>query len=151
MTALPPVIRPIRARELDQILQFWSVAAEDAHRPPDSRQALDRLVARDPGALLVAVEAGGAAGDGGADEIVGSVIAGWDGWRCHVYRLAVAPHRRGAGLGRALLAAAEARFLAFGGTRADAMVLDGNQLGQATWSATGYQRQPEWSRWVKPL
>ena len=37
------------------------------------------------------------------EHIVGSVIAGWDGWRCHLYRLAVAPARRREGIGRALL------------------------------------------------
>ncbi|SOD70971.1 ribosomal protein S18 acetylase RimI-like enzyme [Jatrophihabitans sp. GAS493] len=156
MTDELPVIRPIRPTEIDQILQFWSVAAEDAHRPPDSRDAVERLIVRDHGALLVAVEPDATAGAGAAAgtvtaEIIGSVIAGWDGWRCHIYRLAVAPTRRGAGLGRALLRAAESRFLEFGGTRADAMVLDANTLGQATWSANDYRRQPEWSRWVKPL
>ncbi|CAM5731011.1 N-acetyltransferase OS=Streptomyces microflavus OX=1919 GN=Smic_06120 PE=4 SV=1 [Streptomyces microflavus] len=43
------------------------------------------------------------------------------------------------------------RFAALGGRRADAMVLDRNELAQHTWRATGYGPQPQWSRWVKPL
>jgi len=97
---------------------------------------------RDPDALIVAVD---------GDRIVGTVIAGWDGWRCHLYRLAVAPARRREGIGRMLIAAAEERFRAFGGTRADAMVLDDNPGAHRIWSANGYDRQGEWSRWVKPL
>jgi hypothetical protein len=31
------------------------------------------------------------------------------------------------------------------------MVLDGNDAGHAIWSAAGYSRQDNWSRWVKPL
>ncbi|CAM5471371.1 N-acetyltransferase OS=Streptomyces microflavus OX=1919 GN=Smic_06120 PE=4 SV=1 [Streptomyces microflavus] len=54
-------------------------------------------------------------------------------------------------MGGALLAAAEERFAALGGRRADAMVLDRNELAQHTWRATGYGPQPQWSRWVKPL
>jgi hypothetical protein len=54
-------------------------------------------------------------------------------------------------VGAALLAAAEDRFRALGGTRADAMVLDGNDLGQQLWRASGYVRQADWSRWVKAL
>jgi ribosomal protein S18 acetylase RimI-like enzyme len=102
-----------------------------------------RLLARDPGALLLAER-----GDG---ELVGTVIAGFDGWRCHLYRLAVAPQWRRHGVATALLAAAERRFAALGGRRADAMVLHRNDLAQRAWRARGYVLQEEWGRWVKPL
>ncbi|GIF19908.1 ribosomal protein S18 acetylase RimI-like enzyme [Actinoplanes tereljensis] len=135
-------LRPALAAELADILDFWQVAAENDNRPADSRAALDSLYERDPDALIVAVD---------GDEIVGSVIAGWDGWRCHLYRLAVAPARRRQGIGRALIEAAEERFRALGGTRADAMVLDDNADAHGAWAVGGYRRQAEWSRWIKPL
>jgi len=31
------------------------------------------------------------------------------------------------------------------------MVLDGNDLGQNLWRASGYSRQDDWRRWVKTL
>ncbi len=124
------------------ILAFWRVAAEDAHRPVDTPAALAALHLRDPEALILAVD---------GDEIVGSVIAGWDGWRCHLYRLAVRPSRRREGIGRALVDAAEDRFRILGGTRVDAMVLDDNERAHAIWQAAGYHRQAEWARWIKPL
>lgn len=139
-----PILRTAGPADLDAVLGFWQLAAEDAHRPADSARALEALLARDPDALLLAVDA--VTGD-----LVGTVIAGWDGWRCHVYRLAVHPGRRRAGLGRLLVAAAEDRFRALGGTRADAMVLDENALAHHAWRSGGYARQPEWSRWVKAL
>ena len=100
------------------------------------------LLGRDPDAVIVAEDEG---------ELVGSVIAGWDGWRCHLYRLAVHPAHRRRGVATALLAAAEERFAALGGRRGDAMVLDENALAHQAWSAAGYAREPQWSRWVKPL
>jgi len=124
------------------VLAFWARAAEDSDRPEDSAEAVRRLILRDPDALLLAVE-------GGA--VVGSVVAGWDGWRCHLYRLAVDPAHRRQGIGRLLIEAAERRFQDLGGTRADAMVLDDNELAHAAWRANGYARQPRWSRWVKPI
>jgi ribosomal protein S18 acetylase RimI-like enzyme len=136
------VLRAAEPNELPDVLAFWRVAAEDAHRPVDTHAALATLHLRDSGALIVAVD---------GNEIVGTIIAGWDGWRCHLYRLAVAPGRRRAGIGRALVSAAEDRFRALGGTRADAMVLDGNEQAHRIWSAAGYHGQPEWSRWIKPL
>ena len=122
--------------------EFWSRAAEDSGRPPDSSAAVLRLIEQDPDALVLAVD---------NDLIVGSIIVGWDGWRCHLYRLAVAPTHRRQGIGRALVSLAEERFALSGGTRADAMVLDDNEQAQRVWSAAGYRAQPEWSRWVKPL
>jgi ribosomal protein S18 acetylase RimI-like enzyme len=136
------VLRAAQAHDVAAVLAFWQVAAEDAHRPVDTPGGVAALHLRDPDALILAV-------DGSA--IVGTVIAGWDGWRCHVYRLAVDPSRRRAGIGRALIAAAEDRFRALGGGRVDAMVLDDNEQAHRIWRACGYRRQQEWSRWVKPL
>ena len=117
-------------------------AAENATRAPDTREAVTTLLGRDPDAVIMAEQDG---------ELVGSVIAGWDGWRCHLYRLAVRPAWRRRGVGSALLRAAEDRFRAVGAARADAMVLDGNDLGQNLWRASGYRRQDDWRRWVKGL
>ncbi|MEU8240548.1 GNAT family N-acetyltransferase [Actinoplanes missouriensis] len=136
------ILRPARAGELSRVLEFWASAAENDNRPVDTLAAVHALVARDPSALIVADDEG---------EIVGTVIAGWDGWRCHLYRLAVAPGRRREGIGGRLIAAAEERFRELGGTRADAMVLDDNTTAHGIWAARGYRQQGEWSRWVKPL
>lgn len=128
--------------DVDAVMALWAVAAENDGRPSDRREMVAALVARDPDALLLA-EVDGA--------IVGSLIAGWDGWRFHLYRLAVHPDHRRRGIGAALLDAAHARFTALGATRVDAMVLDANDLGAAIWRASGYERQDDWRRWVKPL
>ncbi|GFN02056.1 GNAT family N-acetyltransferase [Streptomyces microflavus] len=134
-------IRPATAADLDRVLAFWKVAAEGTSISDDG-DGVARLVERDPDALILAER---------DETLVGTVIAGFDGWRCHLYRLAVHPEQRRRGVGGALLAAAEERFAALGGRRADAMVLDRNELAQHTWRATGYGPQPQWSRWVKPL
>ena len=138
------VLRSAEAADIARVLSFWRIAAGDAHRPPDTAAALATLHLRDPDALILAVDKDG-------DEIVGTVISGWDGWRCHLYRLAVAPSRRREGIGRALLKAGEDRFRVLGGTRVDAMVLDDNEQAHRIWRVAGYRRQEEWSRWIKPL
>ncbi|MGW8885335.1 GNAT family N-acetyltransferase [Streptomyces sp. NPDC055749] len=134
-------IRAAEATDLDEVLAFWKVAAEGTSIS-DDQDGIRRLVDRDPGALILAERDG---------VLAGTVIAGFDGWRCHLYRLAVHPGRRRRGIGAALLAAAEERFTALGGRRGDAMVLDHNDLARHAWSAAGYAPQPQWSRWVKPL
>jgi ribosomal protein S18 acetylase RimI-like enzyme len=139
---VPLILRSATVADVGELLGLWLEAAENATRAPDTREAVTALVGRDPDAVIVAEQDG---------ELVGSVIAGWDGWRCHLYRLAVRPAWRRKGVGSALLRAAEDRFRAVGAARADAMVLDGNDLGQGLWRTSGYRRQDDWRRWVKGL
>ncbi|MGW2204678.1 GNAT family N-acetyltransferase [Streptomyces sp. NPDC001774] len=140
-TMTEPHIRTAVPADLDAVLAFWKIAAEGTSIS-DDRDGIERLVARDPEALLLAERDG---------ELAGTVIAGFDGWRCHLYRLAVHPDHRRRGVGGALLAAAEERFVRLGGRRADAMVLDRNELGRHAWRAAAYDPQEQWTRWVKPL
>ena len=136
----PAAIRTAVPADADAVLAFWAVAAEDAHRPPDDIHVVRALLDRDPQALLVAVA---------GSELVGSLIAGWDGWRGHLYRLAVHPDHRRRGIGTDLLRAGERRLAALGARRFDAMVLADNADAHALWAAAGYAPQDEWSRWVK--
>ncbi|MGY3684189.1 GNAT family N-acetyltransferase [Streptomyces sp. TE33382] len=134
-------IRAATPADLDEVLAFWKVAAEGTSIS-DDRDGIARLLERDAESLIL-VERGGT--------LAGTVIAGFDGWRCHLYRLAVHPDHRRRGVGGALLAAAEERFVQLGGRRSDAMVLDRNELAQHAWRASGYAPQPQWSRWVHHL
>ncbi|MFD4119489.1 GNAT family N-acetyltransferase [Streptomyces niveus] len=136
-------IRTASLAEVPALLAFWARSAEGVSITDDTA-GVTRLIVRDPDALLVAESSGDGA-------IVGTVIAGHDGWRCHLYRLAVAPECRRQGIAAALLAAAHERFAALGGRRADAMVLDGNELAQHAWRNAGYAAEEQWSRWVRPL
>lgn len=134
-------IRAATPDDLDTVLAFWKQAAEGTSIS-DDRDGVERLVARDPEALILAELDG---------DLAGTVIAGFDGWRCHLYRLAVHPRHRRQGIGSALLTAAEERFVRLGGRRGDAMVLVRNEQAQHAWRAAGYEAEEQWRRWVKPL
>ncbi len=134
-------IRNATLSDVDEILQFWAEAAEGTSHTDDPA-GVRSLITRDGEALILAESDG---------TIVGSVIAGWDGWRCHLYRLAVAPDCRRRGIAQRLLERAEERFAALGGRRADGMVLDENTSAHGFWAAAGFTLDEPWSRWVKRL
>jgi ribosomal protein S18 acetylase RimI-like enzyme len=124
--------------DIPAVLALWD--ASSAPTSTDTAQALDRLLERDAGALIVAESAG---------EIVGSVIAGWDGWRGSVYRLAVAPAHRRHGLGRRLLQQAEHHLDALGVRRMHAIVVGTDAPAVAFWEATPWQHQRDQFRYVR--
>jgi ribosomal protein S18 acetylase RimI-like enzyme len=132
-------VRAATPADIDAVLAFWRVGAEGTSISDDP-DGVAALITRDPEALLLAEVDG---------QIVGTVIAGWDGWRAHLYRLAVHPDQRRRGIGTALLEAAERRLGALGARRLDAMVLDRNELAHRAWQAAGYQRDRAWTRWIK--
>lgn len=116
--------------DIPHVLAFWRECAEPTST--DTAAALTRLLRRDTGALVVAESSG---------RIVGSVVAGWDGWRGSVYRLAVAPSHRRRGLGRRLLREAERRLADLGATRVHAIVIGTDERVVAFWEATGWEHQ----------
>ena len=136
-------LRPATLTDAPALIELWEVAAENDARPADSTVKVEALITRDPEACTVAVTADG--------RVVGSLISGWDGWRAHLYRLAVHPNVRRQGLARRLLDHAETRLVALGAGRIDAMVLEGNDLGQTLWRSSGYEAQSQWRRWVRPV
>lgn len=98
-------IRTAVLADAENVLAFWKEAAEGTSITDDVN-GVTRLINRDPEALILAESDG---------VLVGSVIAGWDGWRASLYRLAVLPARRRQGVASALLEAAEQRFAEVGG------------------------------------
>jgi ribosomal protein S18 acetylase RimI-like enzyme len=125
--------------DVGPVLRLWSEAGvEPSHT--DDVESLLALVVHDPDALIVARV---------ADRLVGTVIAGWDGWRGSIYRLVVAPSERRRGVGRQLLDQAEARLARAGATRIQAVVVETDPLATRFWEATRWEQQVERLRFVK--
>lgn len=135
-------IRAATSADVDAVLAVWAEARGTAARTPDDPQFVERLLERDPGALLVA-EADG--------QVVGVLIAGWDGWRGNVYRLAVLPSHRRRGIGRRLVEAGHDRLRAQGAHRVTALVGGEEGAAHGLWRAVGYQRDEFVNRFVRNL
>jgi ribosomal protein S18 acetylase RimI-like enzyme len=117
-------------------------SAEALPSVTDNVAALEALLEKDQDSLIVACS--------GA-EVVGSLVATWDGWRGNMYRLAVHPSFRRRGLARALVDEGERRLRAKGCRRVTALVVVDEDHAVEFWTAAGYNFQPGMERFRKNL
>jgi ribosomal protein S18 acetylase RimI-like enzyme len=134
-------IRAATDNDTSAVLAFWREAAYGVS-PTDDASAVNVLLGWDGQALLLALD---------GERIIGSVIAGWDGWRASLYRLAVLDARRRAGVGAMLVREAERRLRALGARRIGALVEVDNERAQAFWAAQGYGVMDSQMRFYKDL
>ena len=134
-------IRPACIDDLRAVLALWAEA--DAEPTiTDNQGALRQLLGHASEALLVALE---------GDNLVGSLIVGWDGWRGSFYRLAVAHESRRRGVARQLVAEGEDRLRTLGARRIAPFAVADEKSVIAFWEACGYTPQSNRQRLVKNL
>lgn len=84
-------------------------------------------------------------------EIVGVLIAAWDGWRGNMYRLAVREGHRREGIGLALARAGEDYLRQCGVYRVTALVAFDDEVAGEFWESAGYPQDCEIGRRVRNL
>lgn len=83
--------------------------------------------------------------------LVGTLIAGFNGWRGMLFRLAILPERRRAGIGRTLVAAGERSLRERGARRVGLQALKTEQVARDFWLAVGYSTDDYSQRYVRNL
>jgi ribosomal protein S18 acetylase RimI-like enzyme len=132
-------LREATVDDVGELLGLWAAEA-DGRSISDDADSVGRLVAHPTSWCLVAVVGG---------RIVGSLLAGWDGWRFSLYRLAVSAEHRRQGIGARLVEDAVRRAATVGATRVDAMVAVENEAARTFWSAAGFRPNPRYVRWER--
>jgi ribosomal protein S18 acetylase RimI-like enzyme len=135
------VVRPGRREEIPDVLGLWREAGS-VPSVSDDPASLERLLETSKDALLVAETDG---------RVMGTIIAGWDGWRANVYRLAVLPPARRQGIALRLVADAEPRLATKGARRLSAIVMSAHDPAVVLWLAAGYTHDTRVGRYVRTL
>lgn len=123
-------IREFSWSDYDAVVAVWSATGRDVV----PRAELEAKLTRDPELFLVAESAGA---------VVAVVMGTYDGRRGWIFRLAVHPSHRRAGIARRLVAELESRLRKLGCPRVNLMVLPDNVDGLRFWQALGYLPVPD--------
>lgn len=123
------VIEPCSKDDLAGIDALWREAFagdEPRHR---AKAAVPAKLVFQPDLFLVAREEG---------RVIGSIVAGYDGYRGHINRVAVLESHRRKGVGALLVRAAEARLSALGCTKINLQIRAANHAVASFYRGLGY-------------
>jgi ribosomal protein S18 acetylase RimI-like enzyme len=123
-------IRAFALRDTESVIALWQDAGV-TRSWNNPHLDIQRKLTVQPELFLVAVD---------GHDIVGTVMAGYDGHRGWLYYLASDPQRRGEGIGRALVTAAEDALLELGCPKVQLMVRPDNDAVLGFYDSLGYER-----------
>ncbi|MGE4423891.1 MAG: GNAT family acetyltransferase [Pseudodesulfovibrio sp.] len=122
-------------RHRERVMALWREIFGYPAAYNDPAFAIDRKIAVDD--LFWVAEDGG--------EVLGTIMAGYDGHRGWIYSLAVAPDSRGRGLGSRLLDHALAALKARGCVKVNLQILESNEAVRRFYEANGFIAEPRLS------
>jgi ribosomal protein S18 acetylase RimI-like enzyme len=129
------IIRAFDVSDTEDVVSLWQETG--LSRPWNNPyQDIRRKLTVQPELFLVAVD---------GSSVVGTVMAGYDGHRGWLYYLASAPARRGEGIGRRLVEAAEALLLEMGCPKVQLMVRTENVEVHDFYAALGFEPFETWN------
>jgi putative acetyltransferase len=135
-------VREFLPTDLDGAIELWARSDGIGLNESDTRPALLRFLARNPGFSAVA---------SAGDELAGAILCGHDGRRGTIHHLAVAPAWRRRQVGSALLEHSLARLREAEIPRCNLFLYDDNEIGRRFWEHHGWQAAAGWKTWQRRL
>jgi ribosomal protein S18 acetylase RimI-like enzyme len=124
-------VRAMTMEDYEAVHDLWmTIHGFGIRSVDDSREGVERFLARNPGISVVA-EAGGA--------IVGSILCGHDGRRGCFYHVCVREDMRRQGIGKAMATAAMRRLQEENISKVNLVAFKRNEVGNQFWHEEGWQ------------
>ena len=112
-----------------QVIELWKKAFGYSKARNTPALVIDKKLAVDDGLLFVGIKNG---------DVIGTVMAGYDGHRGWIYSLAVLSLYRKQGVGSALLSHAEQKLSSLGCMKINLQVLEENEAAEKLYTSNGY-------------
>ena len=126
--------REMRLSDYEDVISLWQESEGVKLRDADSKQGINKYLARNPGLSFVAVQEG---------VISGTIMSGHDGKRGYVQHLAVAPSLRMSGIATELLSRCIGALKSEGIIKSHIHVLSNNEQAQNYWSNRGWSKRTD--------
>ena len=123
-------IRQFVPSDETSVVQLWSLTFPDDPLWNESRALIKQKLTTQPELFFVCLD---------GEELVGTAIAGYDGVRGWVRKVASHPDYRGRGVGKLLMSRAEIALKALGCVELNLQVRAGNDLAAGFYSEIGYK------------
>lgn len=133
--------RPFKTSDTESLTRLWDTVLPASHPRNESRAVLCKKLNQLDSLIFVAAR---------DEEIVGAVVAGYDGVRGWIYRLAVSPNARRRGIGSELVRTAEQALIELGCPKVNLQVVTSNKDVVGFYERCGYDVEPRLSL-GKPL
>ena len=124
-------IEKMQIKDYPEIISLWkNTAGVGLSGNDDSKKSIGILLNKNPNTCFVAKF---------NNEIIGTIMAGNDGRRGHIYHLMVKPEHRRNGIGKELLEKTEKNLKKSGIRKLFLVVFKNNKNGNLFWEETGYK------------
>jgi N-acetylglutamate synthase len=131
-------IREMTIDDFDQVITLMRQTTGVTVRDADTKEAVGRYLARNPGFSFIAEVEG---------ELVGCMMSGHDGRRGYLQHLIVAPDHRNKGIAKRLVNASLDKLEAEGILKTHVEVLATNSLAIEFWQKIGWMRRTDIDRY----
>jgi len=128
----PIVLDSIQETDYPKLIKLWEVAGNIDVRLTDTPEVLARFLYRNPTCSYAAYA---------GSRLIGAILAGHDGWRGHLYHIAVKPDYREKGIGTRLVNAAVSAILSESVQKIHCLVKSDNLIAQQFWEACSFEHR----------
>ena len=129
------LIRPMETADYDQVYKLWTeIKGFGIRSIDDSREGVERFLARNPTTSVVAVQNG---------RIIGNILCGHDGRTGFFYHVCVATEYRKHGIGYRMVRRAIEALQKEGVSKVSLIAFKQNQVGNAFWQGIGWTERQD--------
>ncbi|MDP3744039.1 MAG: GNAT family N-acetyltransferase [Methylotenera sp.] len=130
----PVVLDSIHEGDYPKLIKLWEAAGNIDVQQTDTPEVLARFLYRNPTCSYAAYA---------GTRLIGAILAGHDGWRGHLYHMAVKPDYRERGIGTRLVSAAVRAIKSEDVQKIHCLVKRDNVISQQFWEACSFEQRED--------
>lgn len=135
MTAKDIQIRPMTMEDYEEVFDMWqSISGFGIRSWDDSREGIEKFIARNPGLSVVALHDG---------RIIGSILCGHDGRRGCLYHVCVRQEYRMLGIGQDMVVCCKDALRKEGINKINLIAFKSNAVGNKFWQKLNWKHRED--------